>query len=460
MNAVLKYLRKNPSITGIITICLTIIEVHLNLVRYAQQNVIQWDIVGYYSYLPATFIEKDLKLSFINSENKNRYSGVKYAYVDDKEGHHVIKYSMGMAVLYAPFFMAAQALAEPLGYKADGYSEIYHFFIEFSGLFYLLFGLLYLRKLLLLYYSENITALTICVIFFGTNLLNYSTLDGAMSHAYTFSLFSVLLYTIVKCYKQPKPGYAVSMALLLGLIILIRPVNLLFALALLFFGVITFSDLKKRVGFFLSHYKHILLFLIVLMGVILPQLLYYKYVTGSFLVFSYGKEGFYFSQPHMIECLVGFRKGWFIYSPVFLFAMAGIWYMRKQASAGFYTMHLLLLPIYLYVVASWWCWWYGGSFSLRPMIDVYPLLALSLAACFYKITELGKLKRISLFGLLAFLVCLNIYQTFQYKYNIIHYDAMTARSYLNVFGKMDKKYIDTTLRDHPDYEKAIRGIKE
>ena len=108
-----------------------------------------------------------------------------------------------MALLYAPFFLTAHVLAQPLGYAPTGYSDIYQLFIEYSGLFYLLFGLLYLRKLLLLYYSENITALCIFVIFFGTNLLYYSTVDPAMSHSYTFSAFSVFLYYTVQYYKKP-----------------------------------------------------------------------------------------------------------------------------------------------------------------------------------------------------------------------------------------------------------------
>ena len=193
-----------PSVSVIIVACLTIIQVHLNLARYNNTNVIKWDIVGYYSYLPAQFIDKDITLKFITPENKIQYNGIKYGYVDDSKGNHIIKYSMGMAVLYAPFFFIAHILASPLGFSSDGYSSIYQFFIEFSGLFYLLIGLWYLRKLLLQYYSEKITAFVLALVFFGTNLLCYAAVDSAMSHAYTFSLFSVFLYFTVDFYKNVK----------------------------------------------------------------------------------------------------------------------------------------------------------------------------------------------------------------------------------------------------------------
>jgi hypothetical protein len=454
----LTYLKTHLSVVSIILICLTITEVHLNLIRHKQRNVITWDVVGYYSYLPATFIDKDLKLSFITPENRMTYYGSKYGYVDDPQGHHVFKYSMGMTILYLPFFAAAHLLAEPLGYTADGYSQIYQLFIEYSGLFYLLFGLIFLRRLLLLYYSERVTALSIFVIFFGTNLLCYATIDAAMSHAYTFSLFSVLLYYTVHYYKSPKNRYVVFMAILLGLIVLVRPPNLLFGLAIVLVGVNKLSDLKPRFLFLLSHYRQAFLLVLVTALVILPQLLYWHYVTGHYLISSYGEEGFFFNKPHLMESLIGFRKGWLVYSPVFFFALTGLWLLRKQAARDFLFISLLLLVLCLYLISAWWCWWYGGSFGLRPMIDLYPLLCIPLAACIFKIRQLKKTLRYTCFALLFCFTGLNIYQLFQYKYNIIHYDAMTFESYVNVLGKMDRHDIDTTLLDHPDYAKALKGL--
>lgn len=457
LKAFFLYLHKHLSVLVIVLVCLTVTEVHLNLTRHKSRNVIAWDVVGYYSYLPATFIDKDLKLGFITTQNYQNYYGLKYAFLDDAQGNHVFKYPMGMAVLYAPFFFTAHALAEPLGYAPDGYSEIYQLFIEYSGLFYLLFGLILLRRVLLMYYSEKVTALSLFVIYFGTNLLCYSTLDAAMSHSYSFSLLAALLYSVTRYYQHPKLSWMFVCGLLLGLIILVRPPNILFGLLILLFGVRHVSDLKQRFLFMVKHYGHLLALLLTVTLVLLPQLLYWHYVTGHYLVFSYGEEGFFFSKPQLWQCLLGFRKGWLIYSPVFFFALAGLYLMRQQRSGVFLSTLLVLLPLYLYIVSSWWCWWYGGSFSLRPMIDLYPLLCFPLAACFVKVASLTKTPRYLFSALLAFLVLLNICQTFQYKYTIIHYDAMTFRSYLNAFTKTERKATDTSLLDHPDYAKALKG---
>lgn len=433
---------------------------HLNLSRYKSNNVLQWDVLSYYSYLPATFIDKDVTLKFVNTENNVREKGVKYWYLEDHKGNRVLKYTMGMSVLYSPFFFIAHTLASPFGFKPDGFSGIYEFFIEFSGLFYLLIGLWYLRKLLLQFYDEKITAISLIILFFGTNLLCYSTVDPAMTHAYTFSLFSIFLYFVYDFYKKYNFKSVILLAICYGLIVLVRPINILLIIPLLLYNVNNFNAFKIRLNFFISHYKYTLCFIIIVGLILLPQFIYYKYVTGNYFVFSYGKEGFFFNHFHLFDVLLSFRKGWFIYTPVILFAFFGIWNIRKERVSAFSWTIFILLPLYIYIVSSWWCWWYGGSFSQRSMIDIYPLLAIPLAAFLFKIQYYGMAKQKFLNLLFVICVLLNIFQTIQYKYNIIDFDGMTSKEYIHVFGSLDDKKIDTTLLAKPNYELAVMGLSE
>ena len=460
MKTLAGYFIKTPSISVIILICLTIIEIQLNLVRWSNKNVIVWDVIGYYGYLPATCIDKDLKLSFITDANYKQYEGIHYVSLKHKNGNRVMKFPMGMAMLYAPFFAVAHVLATPLGYANDGFSQIYQCFIAFSGLFYLLFGLLFLRKTLLLFYSEKITALSLLFIFFGTNLLCYSSVDSAMSHAYTFSLFSVFIYYCIQFLKSPNLKTTIYLAVLFGLIVLIRPINVLCILTIILIGVSSLEDFKNRLKLLVQEYKFVIVFSLVFLVVILPQLLYWKFVTGHFFYFSYGKEHFYFNNPHIINCLIGFRKGWFIYTPLIVFAFVGAWYMRKQQAASFFYLIAILFPLYIFIISCWWCWWYGGSFSQRTLIDLYPLLTLAFGAFFYKMSFASKLKKTIMYSVMAFLLLLNLFQTAQYKYNIIHYDSMTYKAYINVFGVLDSKKADQSLLDHPDNERAVVGLND
>ncbi len=428
----------------------------MNLGRYKNNDVLKWDVLAYYDYLPATFIDKDITLKSINGEKNIKEEGIKYWYIEDAQGNRILKYSMGMSALYAPFFFAAHVLASPLGYAADGYSDIYEFFIEFSGLFYLLIGFWYFRKLLLQFYDEKVTAITLGLVFFGTNLLYYSTVESPMTHAYTFSLFSVFLYFVFDFYKKVSFKNTITLAICFGLILLVRPLNILLILPFLFFNVNTFSDIKLRFTFFAQQYKYILVFAVVTFLMVLPQLLYYKYVTGSYLVFSYGKERFFFNQFHLLDVLFSFRKGWFIYTPIMLLAL--YWILKMKTNHPFKMPILILLPVYLYVISSWWCWWYGGSFSQRSMIDIYPLLALPLATFVFHISQFSLNKQKIIFAIVTLVVLLNIFQTVQYKYNIIDFDGMTAKEYVQVFGTLDDEKIDTTLLNKPDYERAVLGL--
>jgi hypothetical protein len=443
----------------IVAACLTIVQIHLNLVKYNKNDVIKWDVAGYYSYLPAVFIDKDISLQFVTAENNRKDEGVKYWYLEDEYGNRLIKYPMGMSVLYAPFFFTAHALAIPLGYTQDGFSDIYDFFIEFSGLFYLLLGLWFLRKLLLKYYSEYITASCLMFIFFGTNLLYYSTVEPAMSHAYTFSLFSIFLYYVSEFYEKLSFRNVIALSVCFGLIILVRPLNVLFIIPFLLYGVKTREGLKQRISFFVTQYKYLLVLVSMVFVILLPQLLYYRYVTGSYFVFSYGKEQFYFNRLHLPEFLFSFRKGWLIYTPIMAFALYGVWHMKEYVWKFRYSV-CILVPLYIYLLSSWWCWWYGGSFSQRSMIDLYPLLALPLAAFLYKVSGFRQTKKYLIYAILLFCLLLNVFQTVQYKYNIIDYDGMTVREYAKVFGTIDPLKIDTALLDKPDYESAVRGLPE
>lgn len=460
LSKIVSYLKHKLSILIIILIGLTIVQIHFNLAKFKKQDVIKWDVVGYYSYLPAVFIENDLKLNFITPENEFALSWNYYGFIYDKEGHRILKYPMGTAVLYAPFFLMAHVLAHPMGFAADGFSPIYHFFIQFSGLFYLIIGLLLFRKLLLKYYTESQTTLAIGIVFFGTNLLYYSSVESAMSHSYTFSLLCILLFLTDKYYSNPSVKTIIYLGLIAGLIILVRPLNGILCLSILLYNTSN-NPIKNRLSFIKQHLKHILFFTIATFIIILSQLMYYKYVTGNFFAFSYGeKEKFYFSNPHLIDVLFSFRKGWFVYTPIMLITIIGWLFTHKNNLLGFKISLLIIFPIYLFLVSSWWCWWYGGSFSQRTLIDIYPLLTLILIAILDYVNNRTLIIKRSFYSIITFLVALNLLQTVQYKYNIIDYDGMTFEAYKHVFGSINDSIKDTTLLNKPNYENAVLGLPE
>ena len=152
------------------------------------QKALTWDVFGYYLYLPATFIHHDIALQ-------------DHTWLDDVMTHYepsstfyqlVIKYSAGMAVLYAPFFLIAHLSAPLLGYPADGFSLPYQFIIAFGCLLYALLGLSVLRKVLLHFFSDGWTAVLIALIVLGTNYLQLTVWDGTLlTHTPLFLLYGL-----------------------------------------------------------------------------------------------------------------------------------------------------------------------------------------------------------------------------------------------------------------------------
>ena len=77
------------------------------------EATISWDVSGYYFYLPALLIYKDLrKVEFRDSivQQYEMSSGGYQAY-DHESGNRVMKYSAGMSLQYLPFFAIAHSVA-------------------------------------------------------------------------------------------------------------------------------------------------------------------------------------------------------------------------------------------------------------------------------------------------------------------------------------------------------------
>jgi hypothetical protein len=457
MVAIMNNFRKiygSPSIIVIISIMLFVACVNNNQSPAKNGNIIQHDIVNYYSYLPAFFIEKDIALSFLNKDNETKYFNEnKYAPAKTEEGKRVIKVTMGMSIMYAPFFAIAHLLAEPLGYEPTGFSYPYQLMLLVSGLFYLTSGFLFLRKSLLKFFNEKTTAITIGIVYFASNLVCYSTLQSAYSHQYTFCLLSVLIFASIKWHEKPNWKYTFLIGSLLGLMSLVRVINVMFILVFVFYNISTLEQFKDRIKLFFRNYLLIIGIVITAVLFFSPQMMYWKYITGQYFFNSYVGEKFYFLSPHVLQCLVGFRKGWLIYSPIFIFSFIGIYLMVKQKEGMFLSV-LILLPLYYYIVASWWCWWYGGSFGLRSMIDLYPLLTFPLAVLIKRALESRKWVKGLVIGFFALFIALNLFQTIQFHYNIINYDSMTYEAYKDRFFKITRAECDRSLLRRPDYEKC------
>ncbi len=248
--------------------------------------------------------------------------------------------------------------------------------------------------------------------------------------------------------------------MLFGLIALVRPSNILLFLFLFLYGVTGWKSFTERVLFYLQRWYLVLIMLCGFFIPWIPQFLYWKAVTGHYLFFTYAEKGatFYFAHPHIFDSLFSFRKGWLIYTPVMVISLVGIFFMRTRAREWFLALVIYVMAM-IYVQSSWWCWWFGGGFGLRPYISMYPLLAIPMA---FLLGHLRKKKRQWAFGALtAVILILSAYQLFQirqFSTKAIHYSGTTARSYFENFLRIRPTKASWEMLELPDFNLARLGI--
>lgn len=198
-----------------------------------------------------------------------------------------------------------------------------------------------------------------------------------MSHVYSFSMMSIFLWGFDKYLSSEKKKFLFLISFLAGIIILIRPINVLFLWLPLLVNVSSSNELKSRVLLFLKPLPLIIMFSVICL-IFLPQLMYYKFISGHFFYYSYTNEGFTnILSPKILEVLFSPMNGLFLYTPFyFIFIISSLFLIFKKNINGFIGLFVFLLM--LFISATWWCWSWGCGYSIRPFVDVLPLLLLSL----------------------------------------------------------------------------------
>jgi hypothetical protein len=451
----LKFIKRNP-----LSILASVILIYLlcwqcyRIGSWKNQKAIIHDITSYYSYLPAVFIYSDLNFDFRYTLPENEPKD--HLWVNVRGDTVFQKMSVGLAYFYAPTFLIADAYARRHSeYNRNGFSKPYQMALALNTLFIGLLGLFCMLLLLRKFFSDRISAITLLLIYAGTNLLYYISVAPGLSHAYSLFLLTLLTLICLQLYKNPKTTSFILIAIISGWIVLIRPTNIFLCLIplLLLFSSASYDTLRK----FIYHRAWLIpVFAFCFLIPWIPQILYWKHSVGSYFFYSYDQEGFFFQKSHFWDGLFGYRKGWFIYTPIMFIALLGL-FIRSELNHLTRTTLLILLP-FVFVVFSWWCWWYGGSFGSRVMVETYPFMALGLALFLRKISSGFWLLRIPIAGVLAFLVILNLNQIYQYSIGMMHWDSMTKEAYWGIFNKDLPPSNFQDLLEHPDYEKAkIKG---
>lgn len=391
------------------------------------KSMIGGDGKDYYSYLISIFIDHNL-----GHQDTNPW------YITQTPTGTINVHTIGVSLLLLPFFGIACLWAYISGDAITGMSDPFEKMINLGALAYLLIGLYFLRKLLLRYEIKNRAAnIILLLVFFGTNLLNYTLHEPTMSHVYSFSLITTFLYFAKCLFDQPTSRYAIVCALILGLIVLVRPANILIVLALPMLNS-SFETFVLRIKqIVIKNWKSFIFSILVFLSVIFLQSIVWFMQNGKIMQWTYQDNGFYFLNPHMLKMLFGFNGGFFIYTPICLLFLAGIFFWHKINKFQSWAAFSFLLFLF-YFLSSYWGYTYNDGLGIRPICDYYTLFAIPGAMLFDG--NSGVLKKVILYGLSISALLLNLIYCYQYKTGILEAANMNYNKWSYIFLHTDKSY--------------------
>jgi hypothetical protein len=255
----------------------------IQIAYFNNTHLVSGDPWGYYSYLPAALVYNDLgdyqktvaatkvcNNNFIDQEKE--YYGLYH--LNKYTGKKVCRYPCGIAVMLLPAFVLTHVSALLFATPVNCFSPWYNFGMSIGVFIWVILGTWYLYKLLSKYYSSKISFATVLLIYLGTNVYYNTVFTPVMSHALLYSLYAILLYIVDIYYLKPSIKYAIIIGVMVGLILLVRNIEIFTLPIIILWAVNNKAQFMSRLQYIKSNYKRYILMAIVALIIFSPQLLY------------------------------------------------------------------------------------------------------------------------------------------------------------------------------------------
>ncbi|OGV42675.1 MAG: hypothetical protein A2X46_05250 [Lentisphaerae bacterium GWF2_57_35] len=400
---------------------------------------IRADGVGYYIYLPSWIMHQDVSLSkVLNTEHQGFVPPGTNLTLNLETGSWQNKFNAGVALFMLPFFLLAH-WGSLLGYRLglqswapDGYSSLYQLFASLAGSFYLVSGLSLLKGILQSLFTKQTVVLGLLSILLGTNVLHYGTGESVMSHAYSFFLFTTLLWLMPRWYEKAGSFWVnIALGLTMGAVLLIRPVNGISWIIWPLYGISSWGW-RRTMAHWWQYKQWILLIIGMCVLTFLPQMYIWKKTFGAWFVNSYGDYGLSnWNNPAIGQVLFSVRKGILMYTPLTAVAFIGLFTMRKALSA-----YRLFIGIYfclvLYVISSAAIWYAGGSFGQRYLMESWAFLGIPLCSTLETVRE-RRVWSVILAAVVIACISWNLFFMYLYYSREIPFEGLDAPAFFDVF---------------------------
>lgn len=402
-------------------LCVAIFLLSVPLPRVDGQ-LVGSDGIYYYAYLPTVLIDHDL--DFTNQYHKLLLPPPG-GWANSPINGALNKYSIGVAILWAPFFLIGHVVAVALraaglSIALDGMGYVYQVPTLLGSLTYGFAGILLVYRSCRRFFSASASTSAAILIWLATNLIYYMIAEPSMSHACSF--FATALFMELWLRSRPLPEFRqwILLGIAAGLVVLVRLPDATW-LALPFIDTLLAlrnsgkGSWGRQIGGFVCFGVAVLLMLV-------PQMVVWQILNGSPATPGYvrAQEVFHWLAPQVLKVLFSFCHGLYVWHPVLLFATAGLVVLHRRDRLLSLLLGLMF-AVQIYVIGSWFAWYGGAAFGGRMLISSLPALALGLAAL---IDWAAEHKALPVAGVLSSaLIVWNALFFAQYRFRYIPQDA-------------------------------------
>ena len=345
---------------------------------------LQSDGFYYFAYLRSLWFDHDVNLA-----NDYRLLGLDdkpHLFTSTPTGHAQTAWAIGPALMWSPFFAVGDRIAhvkaargEPV--KTDGTSYPYRQAACVAGLFWGLVGLYLCSVVARCHAGAGTAAAAAALVALGSFVIWYLVKEPSMAHAP--SLCAVAAFTAWWAATRPHRTTAqwAVLGLLAGVMATVRWQNVLFAalpavewLA----GALTTFNAGRRLRDLAPYGRGATAFAALAMVGLLPQMLAWKAIYGSWLAVSPISPELRWWDSHWAGALWSSRNGLLAMSPVLYVGLAGLvmlWRRDAIAAAGAW-IGLLTMVFLNGAVLDWWG---GAAFGGRRFDSTIPLFVLGTA---------------------------------------------------------------------------------
>jgi hypothetical protein len=312
-----------------------------------------WDDSFYYFWLPAVVIDHDLDFS-----NQLAHSGTMDPPARDAgllqprtaTGLLPSKYPPGWALGSLPFFLAAHVMA-PAG--ATGFEPVYLLAVWLGQILYGAAGLWIAVNIIRRLIPEGAAAVAVLAVWLASPLVYYQTIRVSMAHSQLFALAMAIYWLALRVVDgDERRRIWLTLGFCSAMLVATRNIDVVY---LAFPAVVLARHLRSwRAAKWLA---------LGAAGPIAVQLVAWKIIFGSWLVYSYGGEKFCFTDMHVLEVLFSPKHGWFYWHPLLLVGLLAFLFWPLQRPIGWTMVGSLVAIIGLN--AAWPSWWFASSFGNR-----------------------------------------------------------------------------------------------